>query len=255
VALGPPPAVVSPGTAFAGVHSPFNAAFAEEDLVVFGRGGSITLQLATPVAVGAGPEVGVFTSAGLPDQDFPNGLAADPARTFAFEEYGAERTAVVEVAQTPGNFVSVGRVTFDIPTNYYANATSPYQFPPPDPAVVADFGTPYTGGLAAFSGKTYAQIREILDGSAGGTWVDVRAGAGVSQVNFVRFSDPLWRLPDGTLAETRTSGFDPSFVKPADLFVDAVSGVPEPARGVVVALAGAGLLGRRRRRTVRGVSR
>src|SRR3712207_7869502 len=51
----------------------------------------------------------------------------------------------------------------------------------------------------------------------------------LSEINYVRFSDPLWLLPDGTFAETRTSVYDSSYVKPADLFIDAVSGVPEPA--------------------------
>jgi hypothetical protein len=235
-ALGAPNPIVGSG-AFAGNLSPFNAHYETSDLVAIGRGGAITLQLASPIPVGAGPEIGVVTNAYFADVS-PGftGTAQSPAHTAAFDEYGAERTAVVEVAATPGNFVSLGRVKFDKPANAFANATGPYDFPPAG-AVAADYGKPFTGDLSAFSGKTYAEMLAILDGSAGGTWIDVPAGLGLSEVNFVRFSDTQWMLPDGSLATQRTSAFDNTFVKPADLFIDAVAGVPEPGLVGVTGLA------------------
>lgn len=246
-ALAAPEPIVGADTAFAGVLSPFNAHYSPENLVAIGRGGSITLRYQNPVPVVAGPEVGVFTNASFPDFDYPNGLAPDPIQTSAVQEYGAERTAVVEVADALGNFYNVGRFTFDEPTNYFANATSPFQFPAPDPAVVADFGKPFAAPQSSFSGRTFGEILQILDGSAGGTWVDVPAASGLTEINYVRFSDPLWLLPDGTFAETRTSIYDPTYVKPADLFIDAVSGVPEPSGVVLLFVPVTALLRRRRR--------
>ncbi|HEY7118413.1 MAG TPA: hypothetical protein VH475_17625 [Tepidisphaeraceae bacterium] len=246
--LGAPSPIVGAGSAYAGVLSPFNAHYETSDLVAIGRGGALTLHLSSAVPVStAGPEIGVFTSASFLDQDYPNGAVANPAHTAAFAEYGAERTAVVEVATTPGNFVSLGRITFDKPANYYANASAPYQYPPPASPAVADFGKPFTGDLASLSGRTFPQLLAALDGSAGGTWIDVPTGLGLSQVNYVRFSDPMWLLGDGTLAETRTSIYDPTYVKPADLFIDAVAGanVPEPVGPGLLAIIS--LLRRRRR--------
>jgi hypothetical protein len=179
------------------------------------------------------------------------GTAANPAHTGAFDEYGAERTALVEVAATPGNFVTVGRIKFDKPANAFANATGPYDFPPAG-AIASDFGKPFTGPLSDFAGKTYGEMLTLLNGSAGGTWIDVPAALGLSQINYVRFSDTLWLLGDDvTTATQRTSAFDNTFVKPADLFIDAVAGVPEPG---TAGLAIAGVmcaLSRRARRQPR----
>ena len=245
-ALGAPAPVVGASTAFAGVLSPFNAHYETDQLVAIGRGGSITLQFASPVPVTADREIGVFTSASFIDADYPNGTVPTPAQSAATVEYGARRTALVEVASPSGSFVPVGRVVFDTPTNYYANATNPYQYPPPANPVVADFSHPFTGNLASLAGRTFAQLLQGLGGSAGGTWIDVPQELGLSRIESVRFSDPLWLLPDGTTVETRTSIYDANFVKPADLFIDAVSGVPEPAGLTLVVLGG--VMIRRRRR-------
>jgi MYXO-CTERM domain-containing protein len=76
----------------------------------------------------------------------------------------------------------------NMPANYYANATS-YNVAPPDPAVLADFGQPFTpaGGLSAFDGKNFADVLAVLGGSGGGTWVDLSV-TGLTQVGYVRFS-------------------------------------------------------------------
>ena len=227
-ALGAPGAIVGASTAYAGVLSPFNAHYERDQLVAIGRGGSIVLEFASAIPVTGEREIGVFTSASFIDADYPNGAVPTPAQSAASAEYGARRTAVVEVAGPSGGFVSLGRVIFDNPANYYANASGPYQYPPPASPVMADFGRPFTAEVSALGGQNFSQLLQTLNGSAGGTWVDVPENLGISQVRAVRFSDPLWMLPNGTTVETRTSIYDPSFVKPADLFIDAVSGVPEP---------------------------
>ena len=67
---------------------------------------------------------------------------------------------------------------------------------------------------------------ELLDGSAGGTWLDV-SGAGLSAVQFVRFE-----VPAGTGAR---------------LVLDAVTAVPEPGAATVLCLALLSFVRRRRR--------
>ena len=76
--------------------------------------------------------------------------------------------------------------------------------------------------------------------------MDVPENAGLTQVNFVRFSDPQWVLANGQIADTRTSIFDPTYVKKGDLFIDAVAGVPEPGALGLIALAAITVATRRR---------
>lgn len=247
-ALGAPSPVVGAETAFAGILSPFNPHYETDELVGFGRGGSITLSFAQPVAVTGAPQIGIFTNAALVDAAFPEGSAGTVAKTYAADEYG-ERTAVVEVASDLSNFRSLGRIAFNAPTNTFADASSPYQYPPPSASPTADFAAPFTQPLSAFNGKDFSGVLDVLAGSAGGTWLTVPVELGLNQVQYVRMSDPRWLLEDGRLVDEQQSRYfpDPPFIKPADLFVDAAVLVPEPA-GVVWVLASAGALRRRRRR-------
>ncbi|HEV2294998.1 MAG TPA: hypothetical protein VGR35_14180 [Tepidisphaeraceae bacterium] len=250
-ATGAPHPIVDEGQFYQASLNPYNPHWETTQLTAIGRGGSITLQYAQPMVVGAGHEIGVFTSASLGDADF-DGVVDSPVKTFAGDEYGAERTAVVEVAGPDGNFVSLGRVIFDKPTNYYSNVPGPYVDPATFSGIVADFDKPFTADLSVFEGKNFSQVIAALEGSAGGTWIDVPTDAGLTQISFVRFSDTMWRTADGSLVETRSSRFDASYVKPADLFIDAVAVVPEPgAAGAGVVLAAGALL--RRRRGCRGL--
>lgn len=238
-AVGQPSPIVGAGTAFAGILSPFEAHYQTDQLVAIGRGGTITLQFAQPMAVTGSPQIGIFTKISLLDMDYPNGSAGAVATTDAMGEFGAERTAVVEVASHANDFHSLGRVFFDDPTNYYANATSPYQFPSPSPAQLASFDKPFIGSPSDFNNDSFSGILSQLDGSAGGTWISVPTNLGLSDIQFVRLSDPLWRLPDGTLVDQRESIYFPppnAFVKPADLFVDGAVLIPEPAALATFAL-------------------
>jgi hypothetical protein len=232
------------------VLSPFEAHFATSELTAIGRGGSITLQFAQPMGVTGTPQIGIFTKISLLDMDYPNGATGAAARTDSTDEFGAERTAIVEVASHSNDFHSLGRVIFDDVANAYANATSPYQFPVPSPAQPASFDRPYAGSASDFNNKNFAGVLSQLNGSAGGTWLSVPTNLGLSDIQFVRLSDPLWRLPDGTLVEQRQSVYFPppnAFVKPADLFVDGAVLIPEPASLASLALL---YLGFRTRRPV-----
>jgi hypothetical protein len=255
-ALGQPNRTSGASIGFVGPVMPFAAPFEASELVSVGLGGQITLELPAAVPVNAGSlQVGIFHSAGLNDPAFTT-QAESPARTLAGREFGADRTAVVEVADVLGNFRSLGRVLFTQPTQGFANQAT-YDFPvPPLPS---DFNKPFAGSLSSFDGLTQPQISQMLQGSAGGTWIGItpEVAAALGEIRYVRISDPKWQVIDGgALADTRTSAFDPDgagpeqpFVKPADIFVDGVNVVPEPsALGVVVTgMALFASRGRRRR--------
>jgi MYXO-CTERM domain-containing protein len=254
-ALGQPNRIAGASIGFPGPVTAFNPPFEQTEMVSVGLGGQVTLELSTAVATNSGAlQIGIFHSAGLNDPTF-SGQSENPARTFAGREFGADRTAVVEVADALGNFHSLGRVLFTQPTQGYANQSDPYAFPaPPAPS---NFDQPFAGGLGSFDGLNQSQISTMLQSSAGGTWIAMTpaVAAALDEIRFVRISDPMWQaIGSGALEATRTSAFDPDgptgpqqpFVKPADLFVDGVNVVPEPTGIAVLAVLGT-LAGRRRR--------
>lgn len=183
-ALGKPGGNIGSGTL-----NPFSPNYAASELTGIGAGGQLTLALSNFVAVGpAGTrEIGIFGNVGLIAASTNPPTAQNPATVF-----GAYSVAV-SVSADGVNFVPLnggGLITSTLPANYYANAdTTNYNAAPPANPVLADFGKPFTGTLADFSGRTYAQILTTLDGSAGGTWLDLSA-TGLAQVGYVRFSEP-----------------------------------------------------------------
>jgi hypothetical protein len=127
----------------------------------------------------------VFSNVGLIDTAFPNGQAGTPAATFL-----APESAIVDVSADGTNWVSLGSVTFDVPTNAYTDLTDPFS------AVAgnrpSDFQQPSAGILDNFSGLRYsdASAPDMLDlfaDSGGGKWLDI-SGTGLAQVGFIRFS-------------------------------------------------------------------
>jgi hypothetical protein len=199
-ALGKP----NPDTTF-GILTPFNATFAGGEMTGVGQGGQLTLQLSDPVPA-TGRTLGIHAAVGLADYDYPNGQTGDgsAARPIA---YTSPRRATLSVSDDGSRWVSLGDLTFDIPTNFYDQGviTPGYQ---KDPGThEADFGKPFLGSLADLASRNWAGVLSALDGSAGGTWIDL-SHTGLSQVDFVRFNEP-------DAGET--------------VYVDAVSAVPEPA--------------------------
>jgi len=108
--------------------------------------------------------------------------------------------------------LSAQPVTFTNPTNFYTDVAID-NYSAPLGSAVADFDKPFNGNLSSFNGLEYPQIVALLNGSAGGTWLDV-SGAGLSVVQYIRFDVP--------------AGGDDRLV------LDAVTAVPEPVAALLV---------------------
>lgn len=203
-----------------GALTPFNPPFKPEHIVIVGAGGSATLRMSSPVpAGGAGPDLGVFSNNGIIDVSATgSGQAGTPAATFS-----PPGVARVSVSSDGVTFLPVREepFVFENPTNFYTDVTIA-DFSAPLGSLVADFANPFTGTLSSFSGLGYPQVLQLLDGSAGGTWLDVTS-TGLPTVQYVRFDVPAGER----------------------LVLDAVTAVPEP--GLICAPAVA-LLSLRRRR-------
>ncbi len=227
--------------------SPFAAPFEQDRLVGGGGGGHLTVQLTNPVAVNAGTRIGIFTNAAIYDPTF-TGQAEPVARTLAGREYEAERSAEIWVGADLENMVSVGRHIVNIPTLAFTNLQNSWEIP--NPAIPTDFDKPFEGTLADFNGLTLPQMSALLDGSGGGTWIDIdESSLPFDQILYVRIADPLW--DDGTaLFERRQSVYTDGPNKYADVLIDSINVVPEPstAAAVLLLLGGAGLRRSRVRR-------
>ena len=190
-----------------GVLTPFNPAFAASDIVEIGPGGSLVLQLGAPAPTGAGRTLGVHAAVGLIDTDFPNGNPGAVATPFT-----QPRSASVLVSDDNVRWHALGAITFDLPTNFYSEGVTTPGFQDTPGTAVADFTKPFAHALADFNGRNWNQILTLLDGSAGGAWLDL-SGVPYPAVNFVRF--------DVTTGQR--------------MILDAVAVVPEPIGAIVVA--------------------
>ena len=212
-----------------GALTPFNPPFSNNQIVIVGPGGELTLRLSAPVAPlpGATPELGVFVNNGLIDvSPGGTGTAGTPASTFSpapSARVSVSADGVQFVPLTPG---PLDLITFANPTNFYTD-THVDNYSAPLGTTAADFSKPFTGTLSSFDGLTYEQMVTLLNGSAGGIWLDL-SGTGLSSVQFVRFE-----VPEGV--NTR-------------LVLDAVTAVPEPGAALLAFAPLAALLKRRVRR-------
>ena len=219
-ALGP----ITGNTGYGSV-TPFNPPYSASQIVVVGAGGQITVKMASPL-MGATPgaTLGVFSNNGIDDTSGNgSGLAGNPAVTF---NDPAHPTAIVSVSSDGANYIPLNNgnpIVFANPTNYYADGpafTNDKQSPG---TIAANQFQPFTGTLASFNGETYSQILTTLNGSAGGTWLDI-SGAGLAAINDIRFNVPA-----------------------GDTFVlDSVAAVPEPVT-MLPLLGFTTLIGRRKR--------
>lgn len=212
-ALGLP----NPDTTF-GVLTPFNAAFDPSQIMGIGEGGSLVLHLAAPAPTGQGRSIGVHAAVGIIDTDYPNGNPGAVATP-----YTEPRAATVFVSPDNAQWHSLGPVNFDLPSNYYSQGVTTPGYQPAPGTIVADFFKPFTGALSDFDGKNWPQILSLLDGSGGGTWLDL-TGVPYPSVNYIRF--------DVTQPGQR-------------MILDSVVVAPEPVMGMgIICIA---LLARRRR--------
>ena len=231
-ALGQPGGNVGTGTL-----NPFVPNYSGTELTGIGAGGQLTLGLSNFVTVGAAgtAEIGIFGNVGLVNAGTSGAPAAgNPATAFGV------RTVAISVSADGTNFVPLNAgalITSTLPANYYTNTdTTNVNAAPPANPMLADFGKPFTGSLSAFNGETYAQILTTLNGSAGGTWLDLSA-TGLSEVGYIRFSEPATGGP-----------FYLNGVSSNEALLGAV--VPEPGAAVLLAIGGFSVLAWRRVRPV-----
>jgi hypothetical protein len=221
-----------------GIYTPFNPPFSNGQLARIGTGGTLTLRLENYVLVNRAPgtfELGVWENAGLVDTNFPNGFTGPTT-----SEFGSDY-AKVEVSPDNVNWYSLNggnRILFNLPGNYYANATN--SDTAPASPVMADFGKPFAGSLASFDNKNFSQVLSTLDGSAGGTWLNLDSvPIEVTQIGYVRFSDPL-AGPGAFDPQDHTLEID--MVAINNEFVGTPTPVPEPASAMLL-LSGFALCG------------
>jgi hypothetical protein len=204
------------------ILTPYSAAFHPDHVVVIAEGGHLTLRLSGFVPT-SGRNLGVHAGVGLIDispWQNPVGQNATPAGT-----YTSDREAAVSVSLDGLNWVSVGQFLFDAPSNYYSEGVSnPHTWS--HGTTAADFFKPFNGTLADFSGRDWTGTLDLLDGSAGGTWLDLTPALdeGLSHIRYVRFD-----VGEGQ-----------------QMVLDAVVAVPEPAAVGGLMLVGLALLHRRR---------
>jgi hypothetical protein len=199
---------------------------------------------ATTAAVNNGFNIGIQAGVGLTDTQYGSGVAGTTGGTINNGNYTNLRAATVAVSQDGTNWKylqyngvtgatavepnpadpslyqwvpsssDASLIAFDVPTNYF-NSTSigPDGVYAPDTVAagtpVADFSKPFPGTLASFSNESWNQVITTLDGSSGGTWLNV-AGTGLNSIDYIQFTVP---------ASATNS-----------MYIQAVAGVvPEPA--------------------------
>jgi hypothetical protein len=235
----PNPTYNNPGAALGGLNpvagsfgpttyylTPFDPAFGPSNLVEIGAGGSLVLQLAAPVSTN-GDTIGVHTGIGLLDANYPNGTNSNPASYVN----SWLRQADVLVSANGVDWGNLGTITFSNPSNYYTGEATDPEGGTPGVGPLANQGQPFLGSLSSFNGEDWQQTLATLDGSAGGTWLNLSGvtdenGNPIAEVNYIAFDVPA-DLP-----------LDPSTGNPEIMMVDAVVGiaVPEPASLIGLAL-------------------
>lgn len=218
-----------------GAATPFNPPFSTSHIVLVYPGGGITLKMSEVVPVTNALTLGVFANNGLIDvSEGGTGVAGNPASTFspvprAVVSVSADNLSWVTLDANPGTGAADPFV-FDVPTNFYTDTSISGYFAPLG-TQEADVYKPFAGNLADFDGLNYAQMLALLDGSAGGTWLDL-SSSGLGGVEYVRFEVPS----------------DATYRFALDA-VTSVAALPEPAGALAVTALALGLATTRRRRS------
>jgi MYXO-CTERM domain-containing protein len=169
-----------------GAVNPFNPPFSSNDIVIIGEGGEMTLKLSAEVPAN-GRHVGVFVNNGFVSTS-STGTSTNPVATFATPQFPG---AIVHVSQDGNTWKTLNGgnvIQFTSPTNAYLD-TSISNYQQPLGTVSSSSSKPYLGSAADLGGKTYEQIRTALNGSAGGTWLDL-SETGLPSVQYVKFEVP-----------------------------------------------------------------
>ena len=188
---------------------PFNPPYRSSDIVGIGTGGSMTLQLATPIVNDGthlyGLDFIIFGHAGF-NEDFDTGTATDGS-LFT----GGASDVQVSVSANGTTFYTLNPSLTPVVDGLYPSDAGGDPFVPVNPALTA----------ADFAGKDLAGIRALYKGSAGGAGFDLAwAVDGSNQsvampvANFVRLD-----------------------VLSGVAYIDAISVVPEPTIATLVLMA------------------
>ena len=225
-ALGKPTGLVKDEYFGDMIVSPFNPTANAEQIVSIGEGGSLTLRLENYAVVDDGPEIGLFTNVAVSNYG------------GSFAPFGDD-DVIVDVSYDGEAWVSLGQTHPNMPTDVWINASDPYLTS--DAGLLeADFSMPYTDHVSTFGDKTYPEIKALLNGSAGGFWLEL-SDTGLSEVGFIRFS-----VTDNGVDDQFPINFELDAVSIAAGHVGAAV-APEPCTMSLLALAGMGLLRRRRK--------
>ena len=179
--------VLNGDTGYGGMN-PFNPTYSATELVIAGEGGSLTLHLSGNVPTN-GINLGVYSNVGMYDNAADvagTGLANTPA-----DLYNQASRAVVSVSQDGTIFQTLNGgapITFSNPANYYTDTPLNLLYQTIGAQHASQF-KPFRGNLSSFDGKTYDQMKTVLNNSAGGTWLDLR-GTSFTSINYVKFDVP-----------------------------------------------------------------
>lgn len=229
-ALGSAARTTGSGAFFSGI-TPFNPAFNTDQLVSVGSGGQITLGFDAAITNDDAHRFGVdlilFGNAFFVDQSF---FDADPTNDASGvlgsqpAVFGSAGIADVFVSEDGLDWRLAAVTSLNLfPTLAYSDFT---QTTPPGPGLAP---TDYTRAinpattLADLAGMSFTELLAFYDGSGGGVGIDI-ASTGLTSARFVRIEN------------NSNAAFN----------LDAVGVVPAPPTAAV-ALAGIGLLARRRR--------
>ncbi|MEM6458577.1 MAG: PEP-CTERM sorting domain-containing protein [Planctomycetota bacterium] len=227
-ALGEPTRTTNITSPVGGAVTPFQPAFGTDEIVSIGAGGQLTVSFDEPITDDAGNPFGIDLLV-FGNAFYVYNFSNQTATGATFTEGG-----VIEVSANGTDFVTVPDLFADdlFPTNGFLDPTRDLTTATLDGSLIAegtvptDFTLPVDPSLEVGFGDTLDDILEIYNGSGGGVGIDL-ADVGLSEVSFVRVSNPL-----GSTASPEIDGF-------ADV-------VPEPTSLVFIA-AGLAVVGRRRR--------
>lgn len=207
VALGPPERFTGEGIS-PGAVTPFHPCFGTNEIVSIGAGGQLTLGFEPPLRDQANNPFGidfiVFGNSFFTDAAYPSGvvgaLAADGG--------------TIQVSADGITWISIPNVFADglCPTMGWVDGGA---YAATNGVIATDPNTPVdpTWTAASLSGKTYDELVDIYDGSAGGAGVDL-ASVGLTQAIAVRIIVPSGIHPNveiDAVARVHASG------NPADI--------------------------------------